>query len=358
MAENHMNVAIIFGGKSVEHSVSINSARNVFEYLDKSVYNLFLFGISRSGVWYFCDDFEKSIEEGEELDLSLSQPGLFKSRNSVYPIDLAFPLVHGTNGEDGGIQGMLNILEIPFVGTGVLGSALCMSKQLSKEVLAANNIPTSPFRSFKKHQKEEINFENLAEELGLPLMVKAANLGSSVGISKAIDKDTFYKALDDSFRYDHTVVIEKFITGREIECAVMGNENPEVSFPGEIVISTEYSFYSFDAKYVDPNAVSLEIPAKIEDSVRDEIMNSCREAYLVLKCEDFARVDIFLTETGEYYINEINTIPGFTNSSMFPMMWKHHGMSFTELLSKLIGLATSRYSKLKDIETTFNSKLD
>ncbi len=358
MAGSVKNVAIIFGGKSVEHSVSINSAKNVFQYIDRDVYNPILIGVDRQGRWFQCDNFDSDIEIGSPLNMKLGDPGVIYSEEAPLFIDIVFPLIHGTTGEDGSIQGLLQMMGLPFVGTGSTGSALCMNKLLSKVILTENGIPNTPFLSFTKEQKGDIEFNEVKKELGLPFMVKAVNLGSSVGINKVTDKKSFDKALKDSFKYDREIIIEKFIQGREIECAIKGNVDPETSFPGEIIISDKYEFYSFDAKYVDEEAVTIEVPARLDDKIREDIRKACREAFIALKCEDYARVDIFLTKKGSFYINEINTIPGFTNASMFPMMWKHHGVSFTELISQLIGLAEKRYEILRDIETSYISKLD
>ena len=188
-------------------------------------------------------------------------------------------------------------------------------------------------------------------------MVKSANLGSSVGVSKVKSELDFESAVKEAFRYDDCVLFEKFIEGREIECAILGNESPQASLPGEIIVSSKYDFYTFDAKYVDGEAVTISVPANLSDQESELIRSTSVEAYKALSCEDFARVDLFLTKQGAVYINEINTIPGFTNSSMFPMMWKERGISFTDLITKLIELAEIRYAKAQRIQTSFQSNL-
>jgi D-alanine-D-alanine ligase len=244
-----------------------------------------------------------------------------------------------------------------MVGTGVLGSSISMNKIIAKKLLKLAGLPVTKFVSFHYTEQADINFKEIKKELGLPFMVKSASLGSSVGVSKVKDEATFNKAIEEAFRYDDSLLIEEFITGREIECAILGNNPPEASYPGEIVISSKYEFYTFDAKYVDPDAVRIDVPADLNKKIAEKIREISVKAYQALHCEDFSRVDLFLTEEGNIYINEINTIPGFTNSSMFPMMWKERGIGFTDLISKLLDLAEERYGRGKRIERDFNSSL-
>lgn len=359
MGESKKSVGILYGGKSVEHQISINSARNIFKYINRELFTPVLIGITKNGNWYHTDSVENTIENGDPISISLGNgaPGLFVE-NVKLSIDIAFPVLHGTNGEDGSVQGLLQVLDIPFVGTGVLGSSICMSKLISKQLMELSNIPTARFLSFEKDESERISYAEVSQKLGLPLMVKSANLGSSVGISKVSNEDEFKAALKDSFNFDNLIIIEEYVEGREIECAMIGNEDPIASNPGEIIISEAYEFYTFDAKYVDGDAVKIDIPAKLDPEMKENIKSECERAYKALKCEDFARVDIFLSNNGKFYLNEINTIPGFTNSSMFPMMWKDAGISFSDLITKLIGLAENRTEKQKSVETVFTSKLD
>lgn len=351
-------VAILFGGRSVEHGVSINSARNIFEYIDRNLFEPILFGISTAGVWYLSKEVSKDIESGEPLtlELSASKPR-FKTASKTIEVDVAFPVLHGTDGEDGSIQGIFKAMSIPMVGTSVLGSSVSMNKLTAKRLLEKAKLPVSQFVSFTYAEKGEMSFEALSKELGLPFMVKATSLGSSVGISKVKSKADFAPAVEEAFRYDNEVLVEKYIKGREIECAILGNDPPQASLPGEIVISDKYEFYTFDAKYVDGDAVRIDVPAKMEGPIVEEIRNVCVKAFQALHCEDFARVDLFLTEDHKIYINEINTIPGFTNSSMYPMMWKERGISFKDLISKLVELALARTEKAKRIQTDFQSSL-
>ncbi len=356
---NKKKIAILYGGRSVEHGVSINSARNIFEFIDKERFEPILIGISSQGVWYQTQTVTKKIEAGEELSLRLnpSSPTFSTTKGKAISVDMVFPVLHGTDGEDGSIQGLIKAMDLPMVGTTVLGSAMSMSKLVTKRLLKEAGLPVADFLYAYYPEKDNLRFEQIEKKLGLPFMVKSASLGSSVGVSKVKSKVDFDKAIEEGFRYDDCVLIEKYIRGREIECAILGNSPAKASLPGEIIIGKEYEFYTFDAKYVDGKAVSIEVPAKLETSIQEKIRALSLQAYQALACEDFARVDLFLTKEGEVYVNEINTIPGFTNSSMFPMMWKERGVSFTDLITQLVELATERYQKSKRAERGFESAL-
>lgn len=353
-------VAILYGGRSVEHGVSVNSARNIYEFINKDRFEPLPIGINKSGQWYLTSGVTKDIGQGKALGLILDaqSPGfILVSSGDRIKADVIFPVLHGTDGEDGSIQGLIKAMDIPMVGTGVLGSSVSMNKIIAKRLLKDAGLPITKFVSFHFTEKEKIDFKAIKKTLGLPFMVKSASLGSSVGVSKVKSEADFSKAVEDSFRYDDAILMEEFVTGREIECAILGNDPVEASYPGEIVIDSKYEFYTFDAKYVDPEAVRIDVPAKVEPKIAEKIREVCVKAYKTLHCEDFSRVDLFLTEAGKIYINEINTIPGFTNSSMFPMMWKERGIGFTELISRLLDLAQQRYDWSKRIEREFNSSL-
>lgn len=353
-------VAILYGGRSVEHGVSVNSARNIFEYIDKERFEPLLIGISKSGQWFQTSSVTKDIEQGKAMGLILDaqSPGFIHlSSGDRMKADIIFPVLHGTDGEDGSIQGLIKAMDIPMVGTGVLGSSIAMNKVVAKRLLKAAGLPVTRFVDFHFREKDAINFKEVKKEIGLPFMVKSASLGSSVGVSKVRDEQSFNLAIDEAFRYDDALLIEEFIKGREIECAILGNTPAEASYPGEIVINPKYEFYTFDAKYVDPEAVRIDVPADLHKKTAERIREVCIRAYEVLYCEDFARVDLFLSEEGSVYINEINTIPGFTNSSMFPMMWKERGLEFSNLISRLLDLAEERYDRSKRIDREFNSSL-
>lgn len=353
-------VAILYGGRSVEHGVSVNSARNIFEYIDKDKFEPLSIGISKSGQWFLTNGVTKDIEQGKALGLILDPVNtgfILLASGDRFKADIIFPVLHGTDGEDGSIQGLIKAMDLPMVGTGVLGSAMSMNKIVAKRLLADAGIPVSPFLTFRFDEKDKISFAAVSKKLGVPFMVKSASLGSSVGVTKVKTRNDFKKAVEEAFRYDNEMIAEKFIRGRELECAVLGNSPAEASYPGEIVISKKYEFYTFDAKYVDPEAVRIDVRAKLTKAVSEKIRKASIKAYEALHCEDFARVDLFLDKKGKIYINEINTIPGFTNSSMYPMMWKERGVGFTELITRLLDLALERYDRGKRIERDFQSSL-
>ena len=353
-------VVILFGGRSVEHGVSVNSARNIFENINKDRFEPLPIGITKTGQWYLTSGVTKDISQGKALGLILDaqSPGfILVSSGDRIKADIIFPVLHGTDGEDGSIQGLIKAMDIPMVGTGVLGSSVSMNKIIAKRLLMDAGLPVTNFVSFHYSDRDKIDYKTIKKNLGIPFMVKSASLGSSVGVSKVKNEADFNKAVEESFRYDESILMEEFVTGREIECAIIGNNPAEASNPGEIVINSKYDFYTFDAKYVDPEAVRIDVPAKLDSKIAEKVRDICVKAYKTLYCEDFSRVDLFLTDQGKIYINEINTIPGFTNSSMFPMMWKERGIGFTELISRLLDLATERYDRGKRIEREFNSSL-
>jgi D-alanine-D-alanine ligase len=266
------------------------------------------------------------------------------------PVDLVFPVLHGPFGEDGTIQGLLKLANVPFVGAGVLGSAVGMDKDVMKRLLRDARIPIAKFLAFQRADMNRVSFAKVKKALGLPLFVKPANLGSSVGINKVTNKENFRRAIEDAFRYDNKIVIEEFVPGREIECAVLGNEKPIASLPGEIIV--QHDFYSYDAKYIDDKGARFEIPAQLPKAVMKKIRALALRSYRVLCCEGMARVDFFLRANGQVVVNEINTIPGFTKISMYPKMWQASGISYSRLIDRLIKLALERARQEKRLRTS------
>jgi len=342
---NKTRVGIIFGGQSPEHEISIQSAKNVYEALDKSRYEPILIGISKSGKWLALS--------ATEFNKIVSSPlqALQEKKSSLLPyfseyirdqkLDVVFPLVHGENGEDGTLQGFLKILSIPFVGAGVLGSAIGMDKDVMKRLLRDASIPIVKFLVFYKKNRENINFIKIKTELGLPFFVKPANGGSSVGVSKVSKMSDFAEAVNNAFEYDRKILIEQGIDAREIECSVLGTRERVASVPGEIIPSHE--FYDYDAKYVDEVGARLEIPAKLTTEQVKDIQELAIGACEVLCIDGMARVDFFIDQrTDKLYLNEVNTIPGFTTVSMYPKLWEASGISYEELISRLIMLALER----------------
>ncbi|MEK7140182.1 MAG: D-alanine--D-alanine ligase family protein, partial [Patescibacteria group bacterium] len=267
--------------------------------------------------------------------------------NIVKKFDVVFPVLHGPYGEDGTIQGICKFVNVPFVGAGVLGSAVGMDKEIMKRLFKEAEIPTPKFLIF--HKDDKISYKEVSKKLGKIVFIKPANMGSSVGINKAKNAKEFINAVRDAFRYDFKIIIEENISGQEIECSVLGNEKPVASNPGEILPSDE--FYSYDAKYITESETLLK--ARISKKTREEIRKLAVAAYKTLGCEGMARVDFLLRKSGRIMVNEINTIPGFTNISMYPKMWEASGLSQTKLLDKLIDLAIDRFKKEQKLKTTF-----
>jgi len=354
--QNKINVGVIFGGKSAEHEVSLQSAKNVVAALDKEKYNPILIGIDKAGRWLNSGKAQLLIE-GKNPNLIQSDV-VQESETALLPteemlgankIDVAFPILHGTFGEDGTVQGLLKLAGIPFVGASVLGSAVGMDKDVMKRLLRDANIPIANFLVFSN--PIAVNFEVVVNELGLPFFVKPCNLGSSVGVFKVHNKIEFDAAIRGAFEYDTKIIIEEDIVGREVECSVLGNENPIVSLPGEVIPTHE--FYSYTAKYLDENGALLKIPADLPKEIIKKVRNLAVKTYKVLCCEGMGRVDFFVKNNGEVIVNEINTIPGFTKISMYPKLWQESGISYTELLSKLIQLAVDRFNKEQKLKTTY-----
>jgi len=350
-----IKVAILFGGRSVEHEVSIQSAKNVYQALDKTKYEPVLIGIDKTGIWHHCKSIslpapKVSLDQKGEKQASLSSTTDDQSR-LLQTIDVVFPVLHGTNGEDGTMQGFLRLANLPFVGADVLGSAIAMDKDVSKRLLQAAGIKIAPFDVI--NDGDEINPTEIIKKFSLPLFVKPANSGSSVGVSKVKNNSDLLAAIKLALSIDSKVVIEKYIEGREIECSVLGNDKPMASLPGEIVVNHE--FYSYDAKYIDANGAKLIIPANLAKNVVEQIQKVAIQAFQTLCCEGMARVDFFVTRENMIYVNEINTIPGFTKISMYPKLWEASGISYSELIDKLITYAIERYERRKKLESDYSA---
>ena len=340
-----LRVGLLFGGKSVEHEISIRSARNVFQQMDRTRFEPVLIGITKNGNWYLLTSMDQPIDSGTPLNLSLNDSshtfiGADGSEGTGI-LDIIFPVLHGTDGEDGSIQGMIQTVDIPVAGSGVLGSSVAMDKLMSKQLLVNEGIPTSKYQAVLPGS--EISYSQIVDKVGVPFMVKPISLGSSVGVSKVSNEAEYQTALSKTLSYDQGYLAEEYISGRELECAILGNQQAKASAPGEIIISSKYEFYTYDAKYQDPDAVEIKVPAELDPEVAEKIKALSLRAYKALRCEDFARVDLFLGEDNRILINEINTIPGFTDSSMFPSLWGQHGISYQDLITQIIDLAMERF---------------
>ncbi len=360
-----LNIGILLGGKSAEHEISLISALNVYNSLDKKKYNPVLIGIDKKGKWFLQNkSFSTNSLDPQKVKLKKSNKQLaiiagqdrgqlmqISNKKTIY-LDAIFPVLHGTYGEDGTMQGLLKLLNIPFVGVDLLGSAICMDKDITKKLLTQAHIPNAKFLSFNNFEKEKINFNQIKKELGLPLFIKPANMGSSVGINRVDNEKEFIFGIKDAFQYDHKILIEEFIKGREIECAVLGNEKPQASLIGEI-ITPQDKFYSYKAKYVDEKGATLKAPTELPQAVIKKVQTLAIKAFQALECEGMARVDMFLTTSGKLYVNEINTIPGFTSISMYPKLWEKTSIPQTKLIDRLITLALERSKKQAQLKTNF-----
>jgi len=353
-------IALVFGGMSAEHEISVQSAKSIYHAINKEKYKLFLIWIDKEGAWHlvkddkvnFYDWMPSQQNKGRKIiTVSLVKGSDFVSiinmSNFSYitDIDLFFPILHGPNGEDGSMQGLLKFYNIPFVGSGILGSAICMDKDVMKRLLRDANLPITDFLVLNR--KEKISYTDISHELGNIVFVKPANMGSSVGISKVSNEEEYNLAIRKAFEYDKKIILESCVEGRELECAVLGNQEPMASKPGEII--TKKFFYTYEAKYEDMNSTILQIPANLDEKIISDIQNISIKSYKTLCCEVMARVDLFLTKQNNVIINEINTIPGFTKMSMYPKLWEVSGIPYHELIDKLIDLAIERFKSEKDL---------
>lgn len=349
-----MNLLLLYGGKSVEHEISIRSAANVCDKLDKEKFKVFIVGIDKSGRWFWQEEVTSRISEGIPLSIDMSyEKAQLAKGESLVSIDVALPILHGTDGEDGSVQGLLKTCNIPFAGTGVKGSALCMDKVLSKVILEKAGVPVAKGEFYHEAEIEALKFEDFETEYGLPFMVKAAALGSSVGISKVNNRSEFETAVQEAFSYGSELIIEEYIEGRELECAILGNGDAKATKPGEIILLKDHGFYSYTAKYQDESGTDLQIPANVDENTADQIKSWSIKAYKALDCQDFARVDLFLTREGKIVVNEINTIPGFTNISMYPVLWEKEGIEYSALLSTIIDMALDRWKLTQNKKTSY-----
>src|SRR5512139_3211291 len=355
-----LRVGVIFGGKSAEHEVSLNSAQNVMRALDKNKYEVVPIGISKEGQWLLRGDplqvltggqtsLPKLLESGYQIvdDLSTGREVIPGSHAASLPdVDVIFPVLHGPFGEDGTVQGLLELADIPYVGAGVMSSAVGMDKAAMKDLFRSHDLPTPKYLVFKRHEWEHTPdrvAEAVAREIGYPCFVKLANMGSSVGVTKAHQAAELAHAMSEATRYDRKILVEHAVPdAREIECSVLGNDEPIVSVPGEIVPGHE--FYDYEAKYLDESSQLL-IPAPIDLALTKRVRDLSLKAFVALDCAGMARVDFLLSRTtGELYLSEINTIPGFTRISMFPKLWEASGVSYSELIDRLIQLALEHHA--------------
>ena len=362
-----MRVLLLFGGRSAEHDVSRVSAVAAAISLDPTRYEVLPVAINRSGEWLLATETQKFLDGSREIVpdsfvvegikvTGPSVPGQNKlvfaeptADNSNLSFDVVLPLLHGPFGEDGTIQGLLELADVPYVGSGVVGSAVAMDKVIMKRAFVAEGLPVPKWLPFRDGQDKAEILAQCESRLGYPMFVKPANLGSSVGISKVLNPKEFATAIDLAWRYDEWIVIEEGVTAREIEVAILGDNPPEASIPGEIIPGSD--FYSYSDKYID-NSAELLAPAPLDNDLVIEVQNLAKQAFLACRCESMARVDFFYEEKRSdggpgrgFLANEVNTIPGFTPISMYPRLWKESGLSYSALLDRLIDLSLERHSR-------------
>lgn len=349
---SRLKVALIFGGKSTEHSISVRSTKGIMSGINRDNYLLWLIRIDQEGNWWLLKGLDpEETKEATPMTLIPGETGARMTSTAsgklLGNLDLVFPVLHGTFGEDGTIQGLFKMVNVAFVGCGVASSAACMDKDITKRLLRDADIGIAPYLCAT--QTHKVSYHQAVKELGSEtLFLKPACLGSSVGVHKVKNEAEYNAGLADGFKYDFKVIIEPNIIGREIECAVLGNENPKSSYPGEIVMEGD-SFYDFESKYISKKAAQLQIPAQMPCEQMAQMRDMACRAFLACGCEGLARVDFFLKENGEIIVNEINTLPGFTEISMYPKMWEATGMDYAKLLDSLIELGRKRYEREKAI---------
>lgn len=334
-------VLLLFGGESSEHEVSISSARNVYAAIDDEKYDVILGYIDKQGIWWQLDDLNQrdDTESASKLEPILGTGSFAVGSDDVIEPDVILPILHGKNGEDGSVQGLAQLLHIPVVGCDVTASAICMDKVATKEIMQASDINIVPYQ-IHHHADSMPRFDELSSKLSTTLFVKPSRAGSSVGVSKVSNQDELNAALDLAHRHDSVALIEKAMTIREIEVAVLGTPpNHEISVPGEINPGAE--FYSYEDKYDQSSTSSVTIPAELSNELSERIRSLAGKVYSVLGCNGLARIDFFLADDETVYLNEVNTLPGFTNISMYPKLWQHQGVSYSDLIDKLIENALS-----------------
>lgn len=370
-APRKLRVAVLFGGRSAEHEISLLSARNVVQALDRDRFDPMLVGIDKIGRWLLQEEavllaaardprLAKLAQDTSSVSL-LAHPGeqgeaaLTVAGGAQEAIDVVFPVLHGPMGEDGCIQGLLELAGVPYVGSGVLGSSVGMDKDVMKRLLAQADIPIVPYETVRIGdwtRRREAVLERCSA-LKVPLFVKPANLGSSVGVTKVKDHAELGAAIDLAFEYDTKVVVEQGIEGvREIECSVLGDEDPIASVPGEIVVDHPDGFYSYAAKYIDEHGATTRIPADLTTAEASAVQLLALRTFRTLEASGLSRIDFFMDKHRSLYVNEINTLPGFTSISMYPKLWEASGIPPRELVSRLIDLALARTERRRRLRTS------
>lgn len=349
------NIYVLYGGRSVEHEVSIISATAVLNSLDRTKYEVYPIFITKEGQWCQFGKLDGQIEDSDDLILATEKTVSQSMGEFIKSIDseaknMVFPVLHGNNGEDGTIQGLFELLDLPYVGNEVLGSALCMDKVVASSVLKAHNIPQAKYTSLKKHEWDMDNhlaLEKALQSVELPVFVKPANAGSSVGISKASSNEELIKSINLAFIYDVKILIQEEVVGKEVETCIIGNNQPLASLGGELEMDDP--FYDYESKYIKKSAVPV-IPARLNSDLSKKVEEISLQTYEALDCRGIARVDVFVNEDDEVLVNEVNTMPGFTPISMAPMLWAEtDNSSFGDLIDRLIDYAFERFDEKTSI---------
>ena len=354
-----IRLGLLYGGKSAEHKVSMQTALAVIKALDATKFDIHPIYINEEGQWIKGPQLDGPVDSVKQLEFGANE-GVIEATgfNSIVAqdsgegFDVVFPLLHGPNGEDGTVQGLLELLNIPYVGNGVLASSAGMDKVIMKNIFAQAGLTQVGYSSYLRSEytgNEEAVCDEVEKEIGYPCFVKPANLGSSVGISKADNREELLAAFAEAFQFDRKVIVEEGVKAREIELGVIGNDHPEVSVAGEIIPKKD--FYDYKAKYEDGDT-ALVIPAEITEDEYANLKEMAVKAYKALDCSGLVRADFFLDAEGKAYINEVNTMPGFTPFSMFPLLWKHTGVDYPQLIEKLIQLALDRHAEKQKIKYT------
>ncbi len=355
------HVVLLYGGKSGEHEISLRSAASVLSHLDVGRYRITPIGMDQDGRC-FINDFEEMLKHPDALPVKTAQSKPLESLlchgQFALNADVVFPVVHGPLYEDGGLQGLLMLANVAFVGSSILGSAVGMDKDIARRLACVDGVVSTRYRCISSDADEAklAHFcQETAADLGWPLFVKPCSMGSSVGIHKVVNKDELMHAVKDAARYDETVLVEAFVSGREIELAVLEHgDNPRVSIPGEIKINHPDGFYSYTAKYLDDKASELCIPARLDDAMTQQLQRAAGQIFTRLKCFGMARVDFFVDDAKrQIYFNEINTLPGFTSISMYPKLWEASGIAYADLLDELIALAIKKHERRQQKVTNY-----
>ncbi|KIL52405.1 D-alanine--D-alanine ligase [Jeotgalibacillus alimentarius] len=348
-------LCLLFGGKSAEHEVSLQTAKAVIKALDLTKFDIDPVFITKEGEWRKGAALTEPVEDVKQLQFEAQAEvspaeGLVPAQEASY--DIVFPLLHGPNGEDGTVQGLLEVLNVPYVGNGVLASSAGMDKVIMKNLFRDAGLPQVGYTSFIRsawEKDKEASYVKTEKEIGYPCFIKPANLGSSVGISKCTNRAELEAGFEEAFQFDRKIVIEEGVKAREIELGVIGNDFPEVSVPGEIVAKKD--FYDYKSKYVDGDSVMI-IPAELPDGMAEKLQEMAKTAFQTVDCSGLVRADFFVTENDEIYINEINTMPGFTPYSMFPLLWENTGVPYAELIEKLVQFGMERYEDKQKLKTS------